>query len=162
MDKVKSALKRYSALREYKVISDIKLKVRDKEIEFDNILIGCFGVLCLCCFDEKGELYGSANDENFVIVDKKMNRTKTENLIKRCTKQTEALRTLFTDAKIYNVKLESAIVCSHRKCEAYISASPYKILSFGDFKKFLAQVKFEMDNKTDVEKIINEINAHIA
>ena len=98
----------------------------------------------------------------YIIVDKKMNRTKTENLIKRCTKQTEALRTLFTDAKIYNVKLESAIVCSHRKCEAYISASPYKILSFGDFKKFLAQVKFEMDNKTDVEKIINEINAHIA
>ncbi len=151
MSKVKTTLKRFSYLRDYKVLENVKVN----EHSFDYLMIGVFGILSVCYFDKKGELYGNEHDENFVIVDKKTNRTKTENLIKKTKKDREVLRSLISDAKIYNVKIDSIIVVDDKKCQPLFSASDVPVVKLSLLSKFLNQEKYDIDNKADTEKIVS-------
>lgn len=151
MSKVKTTLKRFSYLRDYKVIEGAKIN----EYTFDYLMIGSFGILSICYFDKKGELYGNENDENFVIVDKKMNRTKTENLIKKAKKDTAALRSAISEAKLYNVKIDSIIVVDDKKCQPLFSASDVPVVKLSALSKFLNQEKYDVDNKADADKIVS-------
>ena len=68
MNKTKSILKRYSLLREYKVLSNVKVNVDGKEHILDELMIGHFGILVLTTFKDKGELFGNENDEHFITL----------------------------------------------------------------------------------------------
>ena len=151
MSKVKTTLKRFSYLRDYKVLENVKIN----EHTFDYLMIGVFGILSVCFFDEKGDLYGNENDENFVIVDKKSNRIKTENLIKKAKKDNEVLRSLISGAKIYNVKIDSIIVVDDKKCQPLFSATNVPVVKLSSLAKFLNQEKFDVDNKADADKIVS-------
>ncbi|MBQ7799228.1 MAG: hypothetical protein IJ370_01920 [Oscillospiraceae bacterium] len=151
MSKVKTTLKRFSYLRDYKVLENVKIN----EHTFDYLMIGVFGILSVCFFDEKGDLYGNENDENFVIVDKKSNRIKTENLIKKAKKDNEVLRSLISGAKIYNVKIDSIIVVDDKKCQPLFSATNVPVVKLSALSKFLNQEKFDVDNKADADKIVS-------
>ena len=151
MSKVKTTLKRFSYIRDYKVLENVKIN----EHTFDYLMIGVFGILSVCFFDEKGDLYGNENDENFVIVDKKSNRIKTENLIKKAKKDNEVLRSLISGAKIYNVKIDSIIVVDDKKCQPLFSATNVPVVKLSALSKFLNQEKFDVDNKADADKIVS-------
>ena len=151
MSKVKTTLKRFSYLRDYTVLENVKIN----EHTFDYLMIGVFGILSVCFFDEKGDLYGNENDENFVIVDKKSNRIKTENLIKKAKKDNEDLRSLISGAKIYNVKIDSIIVVDDKKCQPLFSATNVPVVKLSALSKFLNQEKFDVDNKADADKIVS-------
>ncbi len=149
MSKVKTTLKRFSYLRDYKVLEGAKIN----EHTFDYLMIGSFGILSICYFDKKGELYGNEHDENFVIVDKKTNRIKTENLIKKAKKDVEILRKAISEAKLYNVKIDSVIVVDDKKCQPLFSASDVSVVKLSLLSKFLNQEKYDIDNKADTEKM---------
>ena len=157
MSKVKTILKRFAYLREYKVLSDVTVKTVQGEHKFDHIMIGPFGILSLCCFNKKGELYGNENDENFVLLDAKMNRTKTENLIRKAKEDERVLRALVTQAKLYNVKIDTAIVIENKGCKSLIPTAAVPVLQASQLSKFLNTDKFEMDNKADALGIASAI-----
>ena len=150
MSKVKTTLKRFSYLRDYKVLQNIKIG----EHNFDYIMVGSFGVLCVCYFDKKGELYGNESDQSFLFVDKKKNRENTQNLIKKAKKDVEILRSMVADAKIYNLKIDSAIVVDDKKCQTFFSSADIPLVKLSAFSKFLNQEKFDVDNKADADKIV--------
>lgn len=151
MSKVKTTLKRFSYLRDYKVLENVKIN----EHSFDYLMIGAFGILSVCYFDKKGELYGNEHDENFVIVDKKTTRTKTENLIKKAIKDVEVLRKAISEAKLYNVKIDAIIVVDDKKCQPLFSASDVPVVKLSALSKFLNQEKYDIDNKADADKIVS-------
>ena len=49
MSKVKTTLKRFSYLRDYTVLENVKIN----EHTFDYLMIGVFGILSVCFYDEK-------------------------------------------------------------------------------------------------------------
>ena len=151
MSKVKTTLKRFSYLRDYKVLENVELG----EHIFDYIMVGPFGILSICFFDKKGELYGNESDENFILVDKKKNREKTENLIKKAKKDVELLRALVSKEKIYNLKIDGVIVVDDKKCQPFFSSSDLPLVKVSGFSKFLNQEKYDIDNKADTDKIVS-------
>ncbi len=151
MSKVKTTLKRFSYLRDYKVLENVKIN----EHTVDYLMVGSFGILSVCCFDKKGELYGNEHDENFVIVDKKTNRAKTENLIKKAKKDTAVLRAVISEAKLYNIKIDSVIVVDDKRCQPLFSASDVPVVKLSALSKFLNQEKYDIDNKADTDKIVS-------
>ena len=81
MSKTRSILKRYSLLREYNVLSNVKVNVGGQEHIFDELMIGHFGILCLTTFKGKGELFGNEGDEHFITLYKnKTERKEVPNL----------------------------------------------------------------------------------
>lgn len=157
MKKTKSILKRFSYLREYDVLTDVNVSVAGKEHHFDNLLVGCFGILSLCCFDKKGDLYGNKNDENFVIVDSKSNRFKTVNLIKKAKKDEEVIRKILSTNHIYSIKVDTAIVVENMMCNILFSSDDVPVLNLRGLKKHLNCGKFDLDNKADAKKIVEAI-----
>ena len=155
MSKVKTTLKRFSYLRDYEVLCDVNIKTKQGEHIIDYLMIGAFGVLSICFFDEKGELYGNENDESFVIVDRKMNRIKTENLIKKAKADANALRYVITDAKLYNVKIDSVVVVDDKRCQPLFSGAGTAVVKLSALSKFLNQEKFDIDNKTQTNEIVS-------
>ena len=151
MSKVKTTLKRFSYLRDYKVLENVTVN----EHRFDYIMVGVFGILSVCFFDKKGELYGNESDENFILVDTKKNREKAENLIKKAKKDVEVLRALISKEKIYNLKIDSAIVVDDKKCQTFFTSPDLPLVKLSALSKFLNQEKFDLDNKVDADKIVS-------
>lgn len=157
MSKTQSILKRFSLLREYKVVSNLELTVDGEKIEIDHLLIGEFGVLNLCTINKKGDLYGNENDEIFALVDKKLNREQIPNLSKKAQKNEQALRKIFAKEKVYNVKMDSVVVIEHSGCNPMISSPAVPILKIPELKKHLNCGKYDLDNKADKGKILETI-----
>ncbi len=160
MSKTKSALKRYSLLREYKVISDFEVEIGTVKHKFDKLLVGEFGVLNIVAFNKKGDLYGNENDANFVLIDKKMNREPCQNLIKEAQDGETVLRKIFAEQKVYNVKIDIAVVIENSYCQCMVSSQKVNILTLQQFKKYLNGGKFDLDNKADSQKIIDAISKY--
>lgn len=160
MSKTASLFKRFSILREYKVISKLSVEVENKKYTFDELLIGEFGVLCAVTFNKKGDLYGNENDENFVLIDKKMRREICENLIKKAQKGEMILRKIFANEKVYNVKIDNIAVIENQFCQRMVSVQKGNLLDLKETKKYLNSGKFDLDNKTDKDKIIETITKY--
>ena len=109
MSKTKSALKSFSRLWENKVLSNVKISFNGKETTLHNIMVGEFGVLVCAAFNEAGELYGNAGDNNFILIDRKNRRLEKENHCKKLEQDILILREIFAENKIYNTKIEKAI-----------------------------------------------------
>lgn len=160
MSKTNSILKRFSLLREYKVLSDVKVTVGGEEHTFDKLLVGCFGILSLVTFDKKGELFGNEHDDCFILLTKnKMHREQTENLIKKAQQDEAVLRKILSDNKIYKVKIDKGIVIESAFCNAMIANDVVPVYTPQTLKKQLNCGKYDMDYKINAEAIVSAINA---
>lgn len=160
MSKTKSILKRYSLLREYNVLSNVKVRVDGEEHIFDELMIGHFGILCLTTFNGKGELFGNEHDDFFILLSKnKTKREQTDNLIKKSLKDEEVLRKILSANKIYSIKIEKGIVIENKWCCAMIPGNSVPVFTLETLKKHLNCGKYDIDYKINVDAILNAINA---
>ncbi len=158
MSKTRSILKRFALLREYKVLSDVTVSVDGTEHHFDHLLIGCFGILSLCSFSKKGELYGNDRDDVFILLNgNKTKRTKTENLIKKAQNDEMVLRKLLSQAKIYKIKIDTGIVIESKLCNAMIPSATVPVYTPQTLKKQLNCGKYDMDHNVNVSGILDVI-----
>ena len=158
MSKTRSILKRYSLLREYNVLSNVKVNVAGQEHIFDELMIGHFGILCLTTFKGKGELFGNEADEHFITLYKnKTERKEVPNLIKKSLKDEEVLRKILSDNKIYSIKVEKGIVAEHRLCLPMIPSDKVPVFTPETLKKHLNCGKYDIDYKINVGAILSAI-----
>ena len=156
MNRTKMLLKSFAKPRKFEVLSELKINYKGEEHTFDNILLGEFGVLILTRFDKAGELYGNVSDQNFVLIDRKNKRIPCENLQNKAEKGETLLRKIVSDNKIYNVKIESAIIIENKNCKPMITVEK-EVFDLKSLKKHLAQPKFDTDNKMDVNAVISAL-----
>ncbi len=159
MSKTSRVLKRFSLLREYNVLSEVKVTVDGQEHTFDKLLIGCFGILSLVTFDKKGELFGNEHDDCFILLTKnKTRREQTENLIKKARQGELVLRKILSDNEIYKIKIDTGIVIENAFCNAMIANDSIPVYTPQTLKKQLNCGKYDMDYKINVDAIVNAIN----
>lgn len=155
MNRTRPILKRYSLLREYNVLSNVKVNVDGQEHILDELMIGHFGILCLTTFRDKGELFGNEEDAHFITLYKnKTERKEVPNLIKKSLKDEQVLRKILADNKIYSIKIEKGIVIESRLCLPMIPNDKVPVFTPETLKKHLNCGKYDIDYKINVGAIL--------
>ena len=161
---VKSTLKRFALTRNYKVLENVQMQLDGQTQTIDFVLVGFFGLLFVSALQGKGDFYGDFKEPHWTFVDNEK-KVRFDNPAMEMDKKLETFRRLMARKKVYNLKVDSAVVISSTKSDIpmYLSHVPSDniVMSLKEFKKFLGSEKFEKDNGMDVEKIC-DVLSHLA
>ena len=131
---VKSILKRFAFPRKYKVLENVSMELDGKTqtIDFVSALQG------------KGDFYGDFTEEYWSFVDNEK-KVRFLNPVKEMDKKLDMFRRLMAKKKVYNLKIESAVVIVGSKADApmYLShvGKENIVMTVNQFKKLLEKEK---------------------
>ena len=149
---VKSILKRFAFPRKYKVLENVSMELDGKTQTIDFVMVGEFGLLFVSALQGKGDFYGDFTEEYWSFVDNEK-KVRFLNPVKEMDKKLDMFRRLMAKKKVYNLKIESAVVIVGSKADApmYLShvGKENIVMTVNQFKKLLEKEKFEQDNNID-------------
>ena len=152
--KVGGILRRFASIRQFKVLSDLNLEADGKKAHFDYALIGFYGISFVTCLGQSAAYYGQERDAkwSYVVGDNK--KTYFPNPVLAGEKAIDAVRTIFSQNKVYNIQMEHLVVFAgaRKKTEVFVKTTD-PALKRGDLKKLLGKVKYEKDNNVDVAQL---------
>lgn len=161
---VKSALHRYALTHNYKVLENVQMQLDGQTQTIDYVLVGFFGLLFVSALQGKGDFYGDFKEPRWTFVDDEK-KVRFDNPVLEMDKKLEMFRRLMAQKKVYNIKVDAAVVISSTKSDIPMYLSHVRdeniVMSLKEFKKFLGAEKFEKDNGLDVEKIC-DVLSHLA
>jgi hypothetical protein len=151
--KAAGMLKKYARIRNFKVLSDVDLKIGERGAHFDDILVGFFGILFVTTLDETASYYGTEREERWTVVNKEK-RSYFPNPVKQGVEMVDVVRTIFSKNDIYNIQMEHVVLFTgwDKKVETFIP-SGLPVYRKKELKQYLMKTKFEKDNDVDVERL---------
>jgi len=153
---VKSILKRFAFPRKYKVLENVSMELDGKTQTIDFVMVGEFGLLFVSALQGKGDFYGDFTEEYWSFVDNEK-KVRFLNPVKEMDKKLDMFRRLMAKKKVYNLKIESAVVIVGSKADApmYLShvGKENIVMTVNQFKKLLEKEKFEQDNNIDLAAV---------
>ncbi len=153
--KVLRALKKYSHLREVKILNDVYLPLYDETTQIDHILIAPFGVMVIETKNWAGSIYGNPAEEKWLQVVGDDRNYHYNPLLQNKT-HVDNLRHLFRKENIYRVNVEGVVVFASNKTTLYCPRG-VPVMTLRQFKKHLKKPIYDADNKVDVQKVYNAI-----
>lgn len=158
---VKSILKRFAFPRKYKVLENVSMELDGKTQTIDFVMVGEFGLLFVSALQGKGDFYGDFTEEYWSFVDNEK-KVRFLNPVKEMDKKLDMFRRLMAKKKVYNLKIESAVVIVGSKADApmYLShvGKENIVMTVNQFKKLLEKEKFEQDNSIDVAAVTDVLS----
>lgn len=158
---VKSILKRFAFPRKYKVLENVSMELDSKTQTIDFVMVGEFGLLFVSALQGKGDFYGDFTEEYWSFVDNEK-KVRFLNPVKEMDKKLDMFRRLMAKKKVYNLKIESAVVIVGSKADApmYLShvGKENIVMTVNQFKKLLEKEKFEQDNNIDVAAVTDVLS----
>lgn len=158
---VKSILKRFAFPRKYKVLENVSMELDGKTQTIDFVMVGEFGLLFVSALQGKGDFYGDFTEEYWSFVDNEK-KVRFLNPVKEMDKKLNMFRRLMAKKKVYNLKIESAVVIVGSKADApmYLShvGKENIVMTVNQFKKLLEKEKFEQDNNIDVAAVTDVLS----
>ena len=158
---VKSILKRFAFPRKYKVLENVSMELDGKTQTIDFVMVGEFGLLFVSALQGKGDFYGDFTAEYWSFVDNEK-KVRFLNPVKEMDKKLDMFRRLMAKKKVYNLKIESAVVIVGSKADApmYLShvGKENIVMTVNQFKKLLEKEKFEQDNNIDVAAVTDVLS----
>ena len=158
---VKSILNRFAFPRKYKVLENVSMELDGKTQTIDFVMVGEFGLLFVSALQGKGDFYGDFTEEYWSFVDNEK-KVRFLNPVKEMDKKLDMFRRLMAKKKVYNLKIESAVVIVGSKADApmYLShvGKENIVMTVNQFKKLLEKEKFEQDNNIDVAAVTDVLS----
>ena len=158
---VKSILKRFAFPRKYKVLENVSMELDGKTQTIDFVMVGEFGLLFVSALQGKGDFYGDFTEEYWSFVDNEK-KVRFLNPVKEMDKKLDMFRRLMAKKKVYNLKIESAVVIVGSKADApmYLShvGKENIVMTVHQFKKLLEKEQFEQDNNIDVAAVTDVLS----
>lgn len=158
---VKSILKRFAFPRKYKILENVSMELDGKTQTIDFVMVGEFGLLFVSALQGKGDFYGDFTEEYWSFVDNEK-KVRFLNPVKEMDKKLDMFRRLMAKKKVYNLKIESAVVIVGSKADApmYLShvGKENIVMTVNQFKKLLEKEKFEQDNNIDVAAVTDVLS----
>ena len=158
---VKSILKRFAFPRKYKVLENVSMELDGKTQTIDFVMVGEFGLLFVSALQGKGDFYGDFTEEYWSFVDNEK-KVRFLNPVKEMDKKLDMFRRLMAKKKVYNLKIETAVVNVGSKADApmYLShvGKENIVMTVNQFKKLLEKEKFEQDNNIDVAVVTDVLS----
>ena len=156
---VKSILQRYAVSRNFKVLENVQIELEGKTQTIDFVLVGFFGVIFVSALQGKGDFYGDFTEEYWSFVDEENQKIRFLNPVFEMDKKIEMFRRVAAHKKMYNIKVEPAIVVVSSKADAPLYLSHVRednlVMNVSQFKKFLLDEKFEKDNNVDMNALVD-------
>ena len=115
---VKSILNRYAISRNYKVLENVQLQLDGKTQTIDFVLVGFFGLLFVSALQGEGDFYGDLKEPRWSFVDADHDRkVRFDNPVLEMDKKVDLFRRLMSQKKVYNLKIDTAVVVVGTKSE---------------------------------------------
>lgn len=148
---VAAVLRRFAAIRGFKVMNDVYLPLYDKTTQVDHILIGFFGLLVVETKAYSGQVYGEERSREWLHVVGSQ-RHRFYNPVMQNQGHIDCIRHLLGKENLYNMKIESLVVFTRKKAELYLPKGA-PVIRLRQLKKFLRQPRFAEDKGFDVDRI---------
>ena len=155
-----AAAKRLALMQQYQVISPAHLAHNGKFADLDFVLVGCFGLLCVKCIGLGGELYGTADDKEWLQI-RKGERIPFANPLEIAAADTRLVRDALFTAKLKSTPVETAVVFANPKAQLSL---PRKTghYTLKTFRALLSKDKFLQNKGVDIEKAAAAVRAYLA
>ena len=158
--KASRVLNNYGKLRGWKVIDNAILGEGNDAVTVDHVVVAPFGILVCCDLFQHGKFYGELNEHEWILAkgeEADEVKTRIPSPYYRAIAGMEQLRAMFGKAKIYNVSIE-VLVPKTQKQSSFVTGSSDYLFNLKELKAQIARVKYEKDNKTNIEAIVSLIN----
>ncbi len=126
-----------------------------KFADFDFVLVGSFGVLCVNCLGYGGEIYANTNEDKWLQV-LKQERTYFENPLKQAQNATRVVRDCLFEDKMKNVSVTSAVVFTNKNVSLAVGRNP-DCLTPASFKALINKDMYITDKNVDKQRVISAI-----
>lgn len=155
---VKSILQRFALSHNYKLLENVQISCNGQTQTIDFVLVGFFGLMFVSALQGQGDFYGDFKEPRWTFVDEDNNKkVRFNNPVLEMDKKLDLFRKLMAQKKVYNLKIDPAVVVVGTKSETPLYLSHVReeniVMTVDEFKKFLLKEKFEKDNDLDVEEI---------
>ena len=163
---VKSVLRRYAATHNFKLLENVEMELDSSSQTIDFVLVGFFGLIFVSALQGKGDFYGDFKEEKWTFVDEEQ-RIRFNNPVIEMDKKLEMFRRISAQKKVYNLKVDTAIVVVSTKTDVPMYLSNVRennpVMNVEQFRKMLGNEKYERDNNVDVDavcKVLRELKGN--
>ncbi|MDL2324135.1 NERD domain-containing protein [Ruminococcaceae bacterium OttesenSCG-928-A16] len=147
-----SAARWFAQTNGYRIIAPYTLTRGEKTTTLDALVIGYFGVLGVKALGYNGEVYGDADEEEWLQVGAKETRTYFANPIRQAAADVRLLRDALFAHKLKQVPVEVVCVFTSPRAQLALPRSTGHY-TLKEFKALLRKDKYQQDNGFDVEKV---------
>lgn len=162
----KSVLRRYAATHNFKLLENVEMELDGSSQTIDFVLVGFFGLIFVSALQGKGDFYGDFKEEKWTFVDEEQ-RIRFNNPVIEMDKKLEMFRRIIAQKKVYNLKVDTAIVVVSTKTDVPMYLSNVRennpVMNVEQFRKMLGNEKYERDNNVDVDavcKVLRELKGN--
>ena len=147
-------LKRYAALRRFKVLKNLCFETDRGSVEVETMLVGFFGILLVHTCGARGEYYCDSTGSKWTIVSGSA-RKSFENPLNQQQKAIVAMREIFAQNKVYKISMDKTVyISSSSKKTAVFIPSSNEVALPGRLRAYMDKEKFDVDNNVDVEQLV--------
>ncbi|MDL2232986.1 NERD domain-containing protein [Ruminococcaceae bacterium OttesenSCG-928-L11] len=157
--KTTRVLSKFALIRGFKVLTNVRFEHKGRAFHIENMLIGYFGILLVHTLGGRGEYYGQMDSKSWQLVRDEKKQVFPNPYLEQ-EDAMAALRSVFSQHKVFNVPMENLIVLTNksRKTALFIT-NDNKIFFPGKLKPYLDKTKFEKDAGIDIQKVTQIIEA---
>ncbi len=159
MKKPLAYAKRLAAINGYSVLQDVNIAKDGKFSDFDFVIVGVFGVLCVKCVGLGGEIYGAVEDEKWLQVHKN-SRNYFENPLVQVQAHTRVLRDCLFSKKLKNIPVTSAVVFTNKNASIAVGRS-VEYYTPKTFKALINKAVYTTDKNVDIQATKSAIEQYI-
>lgn len=161
---VRSILKRFARTRKFKVLENVQLEFEGQTQTIDFVLVGFFGLIFVTALQGQGDFYGDFKESRWIFAEEDKKIT-FDNPVIGMDKKLELFRRLASKNKIYNLKIDTAVVVASTKSKVPMYLNNVRgeniVMTVPQFKKMLTQEKYEQDNNVNIDAVCDMLqNSH--
>ncbi len=155
-EKVVRQIRNFARQNQFRFIAPLQLENKGDSVCLDAVLIGYFGVLGVIALGYNGEVYGKAEDENWVQITPKGERNTFRSPEKESAIALRALRNGLISEKQKNIPVEVVYVFGDKNAQLGIPRS-LGVMRSKDLKNLLGKDRFLDDCGLDLDAVENAI-----
>lgn len=156
---MKRKLGRMALFRHWKVLDNLSLQTKKWTEDIDFLVVAPFGLLAVTVRGDKGEVYASKNDPEWLHINGPQ-KEHFPNLTEKNRAIQEDLRWVLSTEKIYKTPIYTLAVFTERKLELYFPANEGEVLLKKKLRKELKKDCYRAQLPIEYDKIIAAVKKH--
>lgn len=147
-----AAVRRAASLKSFEVVSDVTLAADGESYHFDTLLLSEYGTIAVNAVYQKGDIYGGANDDEWVCVPKTAVNHKEyfANPLKAQAGCVRFFKDLYKAEKVKGGNVDSIVVFPYSKTILYTTPKTINAFDLKGFKEKLTDNKYYANNRADI------------
>lgn len=145
-------VRRFASSNGFRCIEPVKMTRDDQTANLDAVVVGYFGVLGVISLGYNGQVYGEADDDEWVQVGKDKTRHYFQNPIKEAATAARVLRDVLVTANFKKVPVEVIYVFNNQDVQLAIPPTAGHFTP-SNFRPYLSKDKFLKDVGLDLDAV---------